>query len=332
VKGLVSVVFPIGPGVPGAGRALADLLDQSWQSLEIIAVLNGCLPAVRAEFLACRDERLRVIDLGGEPQLMTALDTAVDESRGEWLARMDSDDRCASLRIGEQVRLLMGGSCEVVSCGISLVGALGGGMQRYVDWVNGLDCPELVSRERFVESPVIQPSVMMSKQLFLEAGGYLRNGFAEDYDLWLRLLERGARFGKVPGMLYQWHDREARLTRSDPRFGQKKMLELKADALSRLDRVRKMGVVISGAGPIGKSLAKALLKRGVTLHGFFDVSPGRVGGICRGVPVAGLDEFGTRWREAVLLSAVGVVGGREKVREIAKSQGYGEGDDFWCCC
>ena len=60
--------------------------------------------------------------------------------------------------------------------------------------------------------------------------------------------------------------------------------------------------------------------------------PGGSGGICRGVPVAGLDEFGTRWREAVLLSAVGVVGGREKVREIAKSQGYGEGDDFWCCC
>jgi len=332
MKGLVSVVFPIGPGVPRARCALDDLLAQRWERLEIVAVLNGCLPGVRAEFLSCRDERLRVIDLGEEPHLMTALEVAVDESRGEWLARMDSDDRCAPSRIGEQVRLLMSGGCEVASCGISLEGALGEGMRRYVDWVNGLDSPERVSQERFIESPVVQPTVIMSKKLFLESGGYLRNGFAEDYDLWLRLLEHGARFGKVPGKLYQWRDRAGRLTRSDPRFGQKKMLELKADALSRLDRVRENGVAISGAGPIGKVLARELLQRGIRVHGFFEVSPKRVGSICRGAPVAGLDEFGTRWREAVLLSAVGVPGGREKVRAVAEAAGYQEGRDFWCCC
>ena len=191
MKGLVSVVFPIGPGVPEARRALEDLLAQSWERLEIVAVLNGCDPGVRAHFLGCRDERLRVIDLGEEPCLMDALEVALDECRGEWLARMDSDDRCAPSRMEEQVQLLMSGRCEVASCGISLVGALGDGMQRYVDWVNGLDCPESVSRERFIESPVVQPTVMMSKALFLESGGYLQNGFAEDYDLWLRLLERG---------------------------------------------------------------------------------------------------------------------------------------------
>jgi glycosyltransferase involved in cell wall biosynthesis len=332
MKGLVSVVFPIGPGVPDAEQALHDLLAQTWGSLEIIAVLNGCSDGVRARFLACRDGRLRVIDLGGKPDLISALEVAVTESRGEWLARMDSDDRCSPCRIEEQVKLLRGGSCQVASCGILLVGALGDGMQRYVDWVNGLDCPEVVSRERFIESPVVQPTVMMSKALFLETGGYVRNGFAEDYDLWLRLLERGARFGKVPELLYQWQDRAGRLTRSDPRFEQKKMLELKADALSRLDRVRENGVAISGAGPIGKVLGRELLKRGVKVHGFFEVSPKRVGSICQGVPIAGLEEFGIRWREAVLLSAVGVAGGRDKVRAVAEAQGYDQGEDFWCCC
>ena len=135
----VSVVFPVGPGVAQAGLALRDLLAQTWENLEVVAVLNGCLPEVRAEFLEVRDDRLRVIDLGGEGRLLDALEVAVVESRGKWLARMDSDDRCDAARIAQQVALLESDECEVASCGIALCGALGDGMQRYVDWVNDLD-------------------------------------------------------------------------------------------------------------------------------------------------------------------------------------------------
>ena len=328
----VSVVVPVGPGVAQAGLALRDLLGQTYGNLEVVAVLNGCLPGVRAEFLAERDERLRLLDLGKEGRLLDALKVAVAESRGKWLARMDSDDRCEATRIARQVELLESGVCEVSSCGIALCGALGDGMQRYVDWVNDLDSAERVSRERFVESPVVQPTVMLAKSLFLEVGGYLRNGLAEDYDLWLRLLEAGARFGKVPEKLYQWHDRNDRLTRSDPRFGQKKMLELKAEALSRLPEVAARGVVISGAGPIGKVLGRELIARGIKILGFFEVNPKRIGSTCQGAPIVGTEEFGKRWRGAVLLGAVGIAGGREKVRELAEGAGYREGVDFWCCC
>ncbi|MGC6464246.1 MAG: glycosyltransferase family 2 protein [Akkermansiaceae bacterium] len=329
---LVSVVFPVGPGVRDAGLALQDVLEQTYRNLDVIAVLNGCDGAVREELIHCRDERVTVIDLGEKPCLLDALDVAVEKAQGPWLARMDADDRCDKTRIEKQVALLEKGAHEVVSCGISLRKALGEGMQRYVDWVNGLKTPEAVFRERFVESPVVQPTVILSKKVFLEAGGYLDNGFAEDYDLWLRLLEKGARFGKVGEDLYFWQDRGDRLTRTDPRFEQKKMLELKAAALARMPGVRDRGVAISGAGPIGRVLGRELLARGVNVRGFFEVSPKKVGGSCQGRPIAGLDEFGTRWREAILLSAVGVAGGRSKVRTLASGEGYREGEDFWCCC
>jgi glycosyltransferase involved in cell wall biosynthesis len=332
MSGLVSVVFPVGPGVSKAGLALDDLMGQTYEELEILAVLNGCPEEVRADFLNREDGRLRVYDLGSEGRLLDALDFAVRESRGHWLARMDSDDRCAPERLARQVARLEEGGIEVVSCGISLKESLGEGMARYVDWVNHLDTPEKVARERFVESPVVQPTVMMAKSLFLDVGGYLRNGFAEDYDLWLRLLGRGARFGKVSEQLYHWHDREGRLTRSDPRFGQKMMLALKAEALARLPQVRDRGVAIAGAGPIGKVLGRELRRRGVKLHGYFEVSPKRVGSVCQGAPIAGPDDFGARWREAVLLGAVGVTGGREKVAGLARQAGYSNGEDFWSCC
>lgn len=332
MNGLVSVVFPVGPGVAHAGLALDDLLGQTYDELEIVAVLNGCPEAVREDFLKRSDGRLHVFDLGAEARLLDALDLAVRESRGHWLARMDADDRCAADRLARQVSRLAQGDIDVVSCGISLKESLGEGMARYVDWVNGLDTPAKVARERFVESPVVQPTVMMPRSLFLEAGGYLRNGFAEDYDLWLRLLGRGARFGKVTDLLYDWHDREDRLTRSDPRFGQKAMLALKADALASLHEVRKRGVAIAGAGPIGKALGRELKKRKTELHGYFEVNPKRVGSVCQEAPIAGPGDFGKRWREAVLLGAVGVGGGRAKVRNLALEAGYCEGRDFWSCC
>lgn len=329
---LVSVVFPIGPGVSNAGSALDDLLRQTYSKLEVVAVLNACPEIVRRKFLERDDPRLRVIDLGSEPRLLDALDLAVNKSRGKWLARMDADDRCDLSRIERQLELLESGECDVASCGISLKGALGDGMQRYVDWVNDLDTPTKVSRERFVESPVVQPTVVMAKSLFEKVGGYLRNGFAEDYDLWLRLLEHGARFGKVADQLYDWHDRPDRLTRSDPRFVHKMMLALKADALARLPEVREKGVAISGAGPIGKVLGRELISRGIEVRGYFEVSPKRIGSTCQGAPIAGPEEFGLRWRDAILLAAVGVGGGRYKVRMLADEAGFEEGKDFWCCC
>jgi len=205
-------------------------------------------------------------------------------------------------------------------------------MQRYVDWVNGLTTPEDVFRERFIESPVVQPTVIMAKETFLEAGGYHDDGYAEDYHLWLRLAGTGMRYRKVSEKLYQWHDRAGRLTRTHERYDQKKMIHLKALALATEPRVRKYGVVISGAGPIGRALCRELIVLEVEVHGFFEVSPKRVGSVCQGKPIAGIGEFGTRWREAVLLSAVGVAGAREGVRAIAVAADYREGFDFFCCC
>ena len=332
MKPEISVIFPVGPGANRACFALADILGQSWKSLEVIFLLNGCPSAVREEVCGLQDDRVRVVDLGEEGCLLDALNEGIRLSRGKWLARMDSDDRCDPERLEKTMVPLLSGECDVASCGIELVGALGDGMQRYVDWVNGLTDPEKVSRERFIESPVVQPTVIMARETLLEAGAYQDDGLAEDYSLWLRLLHQGRRFGKVSEALYQWTDRPDRLTRTHPRYGQREMLILKARALANLAEVKERGIVIAGAGPNGKVIASELLAQGIELHGFFEISPKRVGGICRDRPIAGYPEFGTRWRDAVLLSAVGSPGGREKVRAAAEEPGYQEGDDFWCCC
>ena len=64
---LVSVVFPVGPGVSDAGLALDDLFGQTYEKQEVGAVLNGCPESVRGDVLGRKGRRLRGIDLGNKP-------------------------------------------------------------------------------------------------------------------------------------------------------------------------------------------------------------------------------------------------------------------------
>ncbi|HEY1122321.1 MAG TPA: hypothetical protein VGE67_12005, partial [Haloferula sp.] len=163
-------------------------------------------------------------------------------------------------------------------------------------------------------------------------GSYRDVPWAEDHDLWLRMLQHGARFAKVPECLLQWRDSPGRLTRSDSRYGEKARQRMRAYYLAEIREVRERGVVIAGAGPIGKSLARELLLLGIEVRGFFDVHPRRLGEIIHGAEVAGLEEFGWRWRDSVMLSAVGLAGVREEIRVLAAAAGYEEGRDLWCVC
>ena len=117
-------------------------------------------------------------------------------------------------------------------------------MQRYVDWVNTLQTPGDVARERFVECPVIQPSVMMRRQALELVGGYRQTEWAEDHDLWLRMLARGVRFGKVDEVLFEWTDGPTRLTRTHAMYGEDQVWSMKAHHLAREEAVRQHGVAI----------------------------------------------------------------------------------------
>lgn len=68
----------------------------------------------------------------------------------------------------------------------------------------------VVALRRFVESPVAHPSVMFRRDLLAQHGGYAAGDFAEDYELWLRWMDAGVRFGKVNAELLVWNDPPAR--------------------------------------------------------------------------------------------------------------------------
>lgn len=331
----ISIVMPYRNSAATLPEALASVKAQTFGDWELLAVddrsSDGSAEIVAA--FAASEPRVKCLTNDSGPGVVGASETAGRIAAAEWLARMDSDDISHPERLERQWQMSLDHpELDVIGSGVEILSPLGDGMAKHVDWVNSLRDPRSIANARFIENPLVHPSALMRKSAIRAAGGYREVPWAEDHDLWLRLLEAGARFGKAEQTLLQWRDSATRLTRSDPRYGDLFRHKMRAHFLARIPAVKERGVVIGGAGPIGKTITKELQMRGIAVKGFYEVHPRRIGEKIHGIKVEGLEKFGTIWRDAVLLSAVGVPGGREQVMALARGAGYEEGVDFWCLC
>ena len=328
----VSIVMPVFNAGETIEEAIKSCLNQTKSSFELVVVLDGCTDASAEIVHSFEDSRIRVLEREHKGVTQAASE-AIRVSIAPLIARMDADDISHPSRLDLQEEFLTRyPHFSAVSGQVRLLDPVGEGMQRYVDWANSLRHAEDIGKGRFVECPVVQPSVMVRREALDEVSGYRQCEWAEDHDLFLRMLRGKMLIGKVEDLVLSWRDGLDRLTRRHSSYAEEQVWRMKAHHLALEERIAEQGVSICGAGPIGKRLARLLQAEGVQVNGFFEVNPRRVGERISGVEVAGPSEFGKRWSESVLLGAVGIPGGRETVRKLALDQGYLEGENFWCCC
>ena len=329
----ISVVIAVRDAEATLAASIRSILQQTLPPKEILLVLNGCQDQSEAiaRAFAADDARILLLESSTEGGVAEAAKVGCEAASSPLLARMDADDISHRQRFAWQIETLHQENADLVTCRVIPKDSLGDGLDRFVNWANTLLRPPDFQRERFVESPVIQPGVLMKKSSYLKAGGYRIENGPEDYDLWLRMLASGARFFQAPQALLEWRDSPTRLTRSHEDYSEMQMNATKARYLARLEKVNEFSVVIAGSGPIGKRLAKLLLAQNVEIKGFFDIAPRKIGGTVLGLPVWDPAELNTRERDSVLLGCVGR-GGRDRVRILAKNAGYHEGHDFFACC
>ncbi len=330
----VSVNLPCYNSAATLPVALDSLLAQTFQDFEIIAVDDGSKDQT-ADILreyARRDSRLRplFIDHGG---VSVAANAALEKSRGQYVARMDSDDQALPERLAAQAAHL-DDRPEV-----GLVGCLArfggdresnGGYAHYVDWTNTLVDHESISLNRFVESPFANPTIMFRRDLAEVHGGYEHGDFPEDYDMILRWLEGGVRMEKVDRELMVWNDPPGRLTRNDPRYDVEAFYRVKTGYLARwLERNNALhpDVAVVGAGRITRKRADMLLDHGVNITTYFDIDPNKIDRVVHGRPVLHRREIPEPGR-VFCLSYVASRGAREDIAELLDSRGHSMGRDY----
>jgi glycosyltransferase involved in cell wall biosynthesis len=300
---------------------LDSLRAQTLGDFEIVAVDDGSRdgsPALLAA-AAAADPRLRVVAAGGG--LVAALNTAARAARGDLLARMDADDIARPERLARQAAALDASpSTDVLGCRVALMDAAfdNAGMRAYVAWSNTLLTHEDIAADMLVESPLAHPSVMMRAAVLRALGGYRAFDGPEDYDLWLRALHAGRRFGKLADVLLDWRDTPGRLSRTDRRYLPERFLALKLEAFLRA--APRGDVVVWGAGPIGKSWARALAGRGPVVRAFVEVDPRKIGETIHAAPVVSV-AAAAGYRDALHLAAVGNPDARRRIRAAATALG-----------
>ena len=326
----VSVLMPYRDAAKTVEEAAASILAQVRVELELVAINDGSAddgPA-RMHALGARDSRVSLV--AGEGRgIASALGIGLRAARGAIVARMDADDVALPTRLSRQLAVLESDPrLGALGTRVEALGPCGEGMRRYIAWQNGLVTPEDHARELFVESPLCHPSVVLRRDALEDVGGWRDGPWPEDYDLWLRLDARGWKLAKVPEVLLLWRQGEGRATFRDPRYAPARFTEARARYLAPKLALSPRPVVVWGAGPTGKRLARALEPYGVRASCFVDIDPRKIGRTARGASIVSPDVL-RAGRETVVV-AVGARGARELVRARLVEWGFVEGEDFVC--
>lgn len=329
----ISILLPVRNEEKLLPAALDSLFRQTINSWELVAVDDGSTDGTRGilEAASRLDPRVRVLPCGGRG-LATALNEGLAACRSPLVARMDGDDISHPHRLEIQAAFLSGNPS------IGLVAGsfrhfprhlLKDGMLAYEKWQNALLSHDSIMRDLYVESPFVHPSVMFRKEAVLAVGGYRDMGWAEDYDLWLRLASAGTRFARLPQPLFFWRERPERATRTMSEYSAEAFRACKAHHLKKSFLDGAGEVVLAGAGLEGRAWSRTLQKEGIQVACWVDVDPRKIGRDLHGAPVISHLEM-ISGNGAKVLATVGTRGAREQLRKWAANAGFTEGKDFLC--
>lgn len=198
-------------------EAVDSILNQTYEDFELI-VLDDCSPDNAQEILDTYSDP-RIVRHRGERNvgLANILNTGIGLARGQYIARMDSDDISLPNRLQVQVEYMESHpNVDLCSCAMQLFGAREGLWRRDAD-------PDKVRIAALFFSPVLHASSLWRREAF-ENHSLLFDQTAvpaEDYDLWCRALVAGLRLVNLPDALYRYRIREGQATADTSRTSPK---------------------------------------------------------------------------------------------------------------
>lgn len=331
----VSVLLPVRNAAATLGACLQSLARQTHADFDCVVVDDGSTDASRdtAARFARSDPRFQVLELPARG-LVPALCAGLERCRGAWIARMDADDVAHRERFRLQLEALeRDPSLALLGCWARPFPdrQFGDGTREYVRWLRSLRSAADTAREAFVECPVLHPTWMANGDVLRDLG-YRDLGFAEDWDLLLRMRRRGLGFTSLPRTLHGWRRSPGCATNADPRYGEDRRVELRAHHLVEGPLASGPDYVLWGHGSTGKALRRALLPRGRRAAAVVEVDARKIGRFVDGVPFVdpGALQPGSPLRELPVVACVAHEGPRRALRQRFVELGLVEGRDVFC--
>ncbi len=198
---LTSVIIPTHNGARHLGEAIDSALAQTHPAVEVIVVDDGSAddtPAVAARY----GDRIRFLRQENRG-VSAARNAGLGAARGVYVSFLDHDDRLLPEKLARQAAVLDAHpEVGVVYTGWWFIDEQGHRLPA-TGWTRseGDLLPDLLR----LDSPIFMPAIAVRRALVDAVGGFderLRR--SEDWDLWLRLSARGARWACVDAPLVEY--------------------------------------------------------------------------------------------------------------------------------
>lgn len=198
----VSVVMSVYNDSSHLKEAVDSILGQTYSDFEFLIADDGSTDSsdkILDEY-ATKDARVKVFhqkNIG----LTKTLNNLIKQSKGEYIARMDSDDISLSDRFAEEVKFLDENlSVAVISCFAKVIDADSKEIGEHRPGVTNDQIKKLI----FFSGQLCHPAVMFRKQAFLSIGGYDENfKYAQDLKLWFKFIT-SFKVANLPKFLFLW--------------------------------------------------------------------------------------------------------------------------------
>lgn len=279
-KPLISIVIPFKNTDLYITECVESILKQSYGNWEAIFVDDNSTDRsynIIEEF-AKKDSRIKLFSNIGSG-IIHALRKAYNQSSGEYITRMDSDDIMTTDRLETMVTSLIHFEKKHLAIGqvkYFRKDGVNDGFRKYEQWLNRLTKSGSNYSEIYKECVIPSPCWMIHREDFDRAKGFNSDRYPEDYDLTFRFYEQGYSCIPCDKVLLHWRDYSTRTSRTHEHYAQNYFLDIKVHYFLELEYDNTRPLTIWGAGAKGKRVAKLLLEHNISFHWICD-NPKKIG-------------------------------------------------------
>lgn len=194
-------------------ECIDSVLKQTYKDFEFVIVDDGSTDDSINIVKSYNDSRIRLIC--ERHDYIHSLNVAVSESKGKYIAHMDSDDIMLKHRLYEQMEYMESHpDVDVLGSSVEYFG------KTVINHLPVIQNHNEIVASMIVSSPVIHPTVMFRRESIIKLYG--RNGicplyeedfkYAEDVRLWITLSMKKFRFTNLNTVLMRYRTSEKQIT------------------------------------------------------------------------------------------------------------------------
>lgn len=261
----ISILMPIKNAGPFLVDCLESICDQDFKDWELIAINDHSTDNSKEilEAFAQKDPRISFQDNYGKG-IIDALQQAYNSAKGELIHRMDADDLMTTDKLStlfEALKKEGRGTIATAKVQYFAEEELSEGFQKYEEWLNEMVDQQDHWEHIYKECVIASPCWMIYREDLDRCEAFKPNRYPEDYDLVFRFYKYGLKVKAVDKVIHLWRDHAERSSRNHKHYQDNSFFTLKLHYFFDLDRDLNRPLLVWGAGPSGKRLAKMLKER-----------------------------------------------------------------------